>query len=225
MISVASALSLGMLSILADRPCLRAGRIGDSQLHDSGLHWGHHPRRQGDPHRGASKVQRTAIADKNGDIHLRRDPACHLRPPRHRGRLPPVRKNGIAVHINDQLSLPNIVLTVAGNDISVTVTSESTRDHADHLRRVSPTPSPASRSRTSTSRAAAPSNCSTSSPAPPTPATSPAATIASRPGSARTAAPTPSMATASIRSRSCPTARRSPTSILQAPRPSRPTST
>jgi len=73
----------------------------------------------------ASKTQRTAVADKNGTItFVAIPPATYdllVVAPGFRA----LRRNGIAVHINDQLDLPKLVLTVAGADVSVTVTSQS----------------------------------------------------------------------------------------------------
>ena len=73
----------------------------------------------------SSKTQRTAIADKNGNItFVAVPPATYdilLSSPGFR----PARKNGIAVHINDQLDLRGLVLTIASNDVSVTVTTDT----------------------------------------------------------------------------------------------------
>jgi len=73
----------------------------------------------------ASKTQRTAVSDKNGNINfVAVPPATYdilVSSPGFR----PARKNGIAVHINDQLDLRGIVLAVASNDVSVTVTSDN----------------------------------------------------------------------------------------------------
>jgi len=74
----------------------------------------------------STKVQRTSITDKGGTVRFVAIPAATydvlVTAPGFR----PTRQNGIAVHINDQLDLPTIILTVAGNDISVNVTTEST---------------------------------------------------------------------------------------------------
>jgi hypothetical protein len=73
----------------------------------------------------SSKTPRTSIADKNGVIHFIAVPPSTydvlVRSPGFR----PARQNGIAVHINDQLELHNIVLQIASSDVSVTVTSET----------------------------------------------------------------------------------------------------
>ena len=73
----------------------------------------------------STKAQRSAIADKSGTISFVAIPPSTydvlVNAPGFRS----VRKNGIAVHINDQLDLRSIVLAVASNDISVTVTTES----------------------------------------------------------------------------------------------------
>jgi hypothetical protein len=73
----------------------------------------------------SSKTQRSAIADKDGSItFVAVTPGTYdilVAAPGFK----PTRENGIAVHINDQLDLRNIVLAVASNDVSVTVLSES----------------------------------------------------------------------------------------------------
>jgi hypothetical protein len=73
----------------------------------------------------STKVQRTAVSNKNGTIlFVAIPPATYdvlVSAPGFR----PVRQNGIAVHIDDQLDLRNITLTVAGSDVSVTVTTET----------------------------------------------------------------------------------------------------
>ncbi len=73
----------------------------------------------------STNVQRTAIADKSGAIlFVAVPPATYdllVTAPGFR----PARQNGIAVHINDQLDLRGVALIVAGNDVSVTVTSET----------------------------------------------------------------------------------------------------
>jgi hypothetical protein len=73
----------------------------------------------------STKVQRTAVSNKNGTIlFVAIPPATYdvlVSAPGFR----PARQNGIAVHIDDQLDLRNITLTVAGNDVSVTVTTET----------------------------------------------------------------------------------------------------
>jgi hypothetical protein len=73
----------------------------------------------------STNVERTAIADKKGTIAFVAVPPgtydILVNAPGFR----PERQNGIAVHINDQIDLPAIVLNVAGKDVSVTVTTES----------------------------------------------------------------------------------------------------
>jgi hypothetical protein len=73
----------------------------------------------------ASKTQHTVIADKNGSItFVAVTPSTYdilVSAPGFK----PTRENGIAVHINDQLDLRNIVLAVAANDVSVTVLSDA----------------------------------------------------------------------------------------------------
>jgi hypothetical protein len=73
----------------------------------------------------ATKTQRTAIADKSGSISFVAIPPATYDVLVEATGFKPARTNGIAVHINDQLDLRNLVLTVAANDVSVTVTSES----------------------------------------------------------------------------------------------------
>jgi hypothetical protein len=73
----------------------------------------------------SSKVERTAIADKSGMFIFVAIPAANYDVIVNAPGFRPVRHNGIAVHINDQVNLPNIVLSVAGNDVSVSVTTES----------------------------------------------------------------------------------------------------
>jgi hypothetical protein len=73
----------------------------------------------------STKAQRSATADKNGIITFVAVPpdtydVLVLAPG-----FKPTRENGIAVHINDQLDLRNIVLAVATNEVSVTVTTET----------------------------------------------------------------------------------------------------
>ena len=73
----------------------------------------------------ATKTQRTTVADKSGNISFVAVPPSTydvlVASPGFR----PARENGIAIHINDQLNLPSIVLQIASADISVTVTSET----------------------------------------------------------------------------------------------------
>ena len=73
----------------------------------------------------SSKVQRTTVADKNGNIAFVAVPPdtydILVSAPGFR----PVRQNGIAVHINDQLDLRTLALNPAGNDVTVTVTTDT----------------------------------------------------------------------------------------------------
>ena len=172
----------------------------------------------------SSKTQRSVVSDKNGNVAFVAIPPdtydILVTAPGFR----PSRENGIAVHINDQLDLRNIVLEVAGNDVSVTVTSESNN--------VTPTTS-GEQSYTLTDKQIQNLNIESRSaielldliPVPRTPATSPVPTTASRPASARTRAPIPSTGTGLTRCRSSPTAHRSPTSTPPAPPQLRQTST
>jgi len=73
----------------------------------------------------ASKVQRSVVADKNGGIVFVSVPPDTYDVLVTATGFRPARENGIGVHINDQLDLRNIVLQIATNDVSVTVTSES----------------------------------------------------------------------------------------------------
>ena len=73
----------------------------------------------------SSKAERKAIADKSGVINYVAVPPdtydILVSAPGFR----PTRKDGIAVHINDQLDLRTIQLAIASNDVSVTVTDEA----------------------------------------------------------------------------------------------------
>jgi hypothetical protein len=73
----------------------------------------------------ASKAQRSAVSDKNGGITFVAVPPSTYDVLVSAPGFRPVRHNGIAVHIDDQLDLRDITLAVAGNDASVTVTAES----------------------------------------------------------------------------------------------------
>lgn len=73
----------------------------------------------------ATKVQRTVIADKNGIVTFVAVPPSTYDVLVSSTGFKPTRENGIAVHINDQLDLRNIVLNISAGDVSVTVTSES----------------------------------------------------------------------------------------------------
>jgi hypothetical protein len=73
----------------------------------------------------ATKVQRSVIADKNGNIVFVSVPPDTYDVLVTAPGFKATRENGIGVHINDQLDLRNIVLQIASNDVSVTVTSES----------------------------------------------------------------------------------------------------
>jgi hypothetical protein len=73
----------------------------------------------------STKVQRISIANKSGTITFVALPAATYDVLVTARGFRSARQNGIAVHINDQLDLPTIVLKVAGNDISVNVTTDS----------------------------------------------------------------------------------------------------
>jgi hypothetical protein len=73
-----------------------------------------------------NKAQRTSRSDKSGVVAFVAIPAdtydIMVSAPGFR----PMRQNGIAVHINDQLDLREVKLEIAGTDTNVTVTTEST---------------------------------------------------------------------------------------------------
>jgi hypothetical protein len=73
----------------------------------------------------SNKAERSAIADKSGEFIFVALPAASYDVLVRATGFRPVRRNGVAVHINDQVDLPNIVLAVAGSDVSVTVTTEN----------------------------------------------------------------------------------------------------
>lgn len=75
----------------------------------------------------SNKVERTSVADKSGSFIFVAIPAATYDVLVSAPGFRPARENGISVHINDQVSLPNIVLAVAGNDVSVTVTTDSSQ--------------------------------------------------------------------------------------------------
>lgn len=124
MISMASALSLGVLSILATGHAFaQAGSATlRSTVQDSS--GAIVPGAKATLIQESTKVERTAIADKSGAFIFVAIPAATYDVLVNAAGFRPVRQNGIAVHINDQVDLPNIVLAVAGNDISVTVTTD-----------------------------------------------------------------------------------------------------
>ena len=72
----------------------------------------------------ATKIQRTSIADRAGVISFVAVPPSTYDVLVTYPGFRPARENGIAVHINDQLDLRNIVLAVASGSDTVTVTSE-----------------------------------------------------------------------------------------------------
>ena len=124
-ISVASVLSLGMLSICAAGYAY--GQAGSATLSatvqdSTGAII---PGAKATLVQEASKVERTAIADKSGTFTFVAIPAANYDVIVNAPGFRPVRQNGITVHISDQVDLPNIVLTVAGSDVSVSVTTES----------------------------------------------------------------------------------------------------
>ena len=126
MISMGWALSLGMLSALAAGYAY--GQAGSATLSSTvqDSTGALIPGAKATLIQESSKVARTAIADKSGNFIFVAIPAATYDIQVDATGFRPVRENGIAVHIDDQISLPNIVLTVAGNDISVTVTTENT---------------------------------------------------------------------------------------------------
>jgi hypothetical protein len=73
----------------------------------------------------SSKVQRSAVSDGNGVFNFVAIPPDTYDILVSSPGFQPVRRNGIAVHINDQLDLPGIALAVASNDVTVTVTTDS----------------------------------------------------------------------------------------------------
>src|ERR1035437_10218205 len=125
MISMASALSLGMLSILATGHAF--GQTGSATLRSTiqDATGAIVPGAKATLILESSKAESTAIADKSGAFIFVAIPAATYDLLVNAVGFRPVRQNGIAVHINDQVDLPNIVLTVAGADISVTVTTEN----------------------------------------------------------------------------------------------------
>lgn len=74
----------------------------------------------------ASKIVRTSVADKSGVVAFVGIPAATYDLLVSSPGFKSIRQNGIAVHINDQLDLRMLTLTPASNDVSVTVTAEST---------------------------------------------------------------------------------------------------
>jgi hypothetical protein len=73
----------------------------------------------------ASKVQRSAVSDKSGTFIFVAVPPSTYDVLTSATGFRPARRNGIAVHIDDQLDLRGVVLAAAGNDVSVTVTTET----------------------------------------------------------------------------------------------------
>lgn len=126
MISMTSALTFGMLSTLAVG--YASAQAGSATLSAAvqDTTGATVPGAKATLIQEATKVERTAIADKRGTFVFVAIPAATYDLLVDAAGFRPVRQNGITVHINDQVDLPSIVLTVAGNDISVTVTSEST---------------------------------------------------------------------------------------------------
>src|ERR1017187_10563023 len=125
MISMASALSLGMLSILATGHAF--GQAGSATLRSAvqDSTGAIVPGAKATLIQESNKVERTAIADKSGAFIFVAIPAATYDVLVNAAGFRPARQNGIAVHINDQVDLPNIVLTVAANDVSVTVTTDN----------------------------------------------------------------------------------------------------
>jgi hypothetical protein len=73
----------------------------------------------------STHVARSTVADKNGVIAFVAVPAATYDVQVSAPGFRPARENGIAVHINDQLDLRNIVMSIATSNVSVTVTSET----------------------------------------------------------------------------------------------------
>jgi len=125
-ISMGSVLSLGMLSTLASGYAYAQAGSATLRAAVQDSAGAVIPGAKATLIQESSKVARTAIADKRGNFIFVAIPADIYDIQVDATGFRPVRENGIAVHIDDQVDLPNIVLTVAGSDISVTVTSEST---------------------------------------------------------------------------------------------------
>ena len=73
----------------------------------------------------ANKTERTAIADKSGEISFVAIPPGTYDVLVSATGFKPFRENGIAVHINDQLDLRKFTLAISAGDQTVTVTTES----------------------------------------------------------------------------------------------------
>jgi hypothetical protein len=124
-ISIASALTFGMMSTLAAGYAF--GQAGSATLSSavqdsSGAVV---PGAKATLIQESTKVERNAVADKSGMFIFVAIPASTYDLLVNAPGFRPARRNGIAVHINDQVDLPAVVLTVAANDVSVTVTTEN----------------------------------------------------------------------------------------------------
>jgi hypothetical protein len=73
----------------------------------------------------ASKTERSVIADKSGTVNFIAVPPGTYDVLVSAKGFKPMRENGVSVHINDQLELRKLTLTVSAGDQTVTVTSES----------------------------------------------------------------------------------------------------
>ena len=73
----------------------------------------------------ASNVRRSAVSDRSGTFTFVAIPPATYDLLTGATGFRPARRNGIAVHIDDQLDLRGVVLAAAGNDVSVTVTTET----------------------------------------------------------------------------------------------------
>jgi hypothetical protein len=73
----------------------------------------------------SSKVQRTATSSSSGAFNFVAIPPDTYDILVSADGFRPARQNGIAVHINDQLDLPKIPLSIASSDITVTVTTDT----------------------------------------------------------------------------------------------------
>lgn len=74
----------------------------------------------------ASRTQRATVSDRSGVVAFIGVPAATYDVLVAAPGFKTMRKNGIAVHINDQLDLRMLTLTAAANDVSVTVTTDAT---------------------------------------------------------------------------------------------------
>jgi hypothetical protein len=73
----------------------------------------------------ASGTRRSSISNSQGDISFIGIPAATYTVEVSAPGFRTLRRTGVTVHIGDQLDIPGLALAVAGNDVSVTVTSET----------------------------------------------------------------------------------------------------